>query len=383
MREVMALTRFQRYLVGLMLFSGTLFPVLLNITENLTGRGTYENHDGNAHRFSHPFFMIAVMFLGEFSCLFIYVLVKWARSRDAPIDRDGGKFNPLVFLPAAIIDLVQMSLLNLGLGLVLFAQITPFQIMKGVALVFTALLSVAFLAQSFGKEKWLGMMMIVLGLLIIGLPNLLKNIEDDDKIQHYSLIAGELFIAMSQMLSAVQLVYEEYWIHKCNILPLAVVGWEGLFGSVAAIGMVIGFHRIKAKNFSHLSSQRLEDVLDALKQISSSWKISLSVVSTVICFTLFRFAGVSLTRQWNATTRIVFECFCTVFVWLVLTPQRHWVSEMNYTPVGVILLVLGFSAFYNFVFFRWLCQCPTIKCKKRENKELLLSEEQDGNVGDV
>lgn len=63
--------------------------------------------------------------------------------------------------------------------------------LSGVALVFTALLSVAFLAQSFGKEKWLGMMMIVLGLLIIGLPNLLKNIEDDDKIQHYSLIAGK------------------------------------------------------------------------------------------------------------------------------------------------------------------------------------------------
>lgn len=123
------------------------------------------------------------------------------------------------------------------------------------------------------------------------------------------------------------------------------------------------------------------------RSLGNGWQMNVTLFillffsGTVICFTLFRFAGVSLTRQWNATTRIVFECFCTVFVWLVLTPQRHWVSEMNYTPVGVILLVLGFSAFYNFVFFRWLCQCPTIKCKKRENKELLLSEEQDGNVG--
>ena len=70
--------------------------------------------------------------------------------------------------------------------------------------------------------------MIVFGLLILGLPNLPENIEDDDKIQQYSLIAEEHFIAMSQMLSAVQLVYEEYWIHRCKILLLAVVGREGL-----------------------------------------------------------------------------------------------------------------------------------------------------------
>eukprot|EP00106_Octopus_bimaculoides_P004329 XP_014771771.1 PREDICTED: solute carrier family 35 member F6-like [Octopus bimaculoides] len=322
--------------------------------------------------------MVTCMFIGEFCCLFVYYLVRWARYSDAPIDRDGGKFNPLIFFPAALLDLIQMVLFFLGISLVLFIQITPFQLMKGVMLIFVSLLSVAFFGLSLSKQKWLGIFFIVIGLVIVGLPNLYNRIEDGDKIQKYSVIAGELFIAMSQMLAAILVVYEQYWIQRCNILPLAVIGWEGLFGTMMAIGMLVGFYNFRANNFSNLPSHRLEDALDAMKQIGSSWRISLSVLGTMISFAAFRFAGVTLTKHWNATTRIIFECLCVVFIWIAMVPA-HWRHDLWYTPFGLILILLGFSSFYGLIFQRAFCRCNITWCNRRGNDELLIPVDQDGN----
>ena len=53
-------------------------------------------------------------------------------------------------------------------------------------------------------------------------------------------VLGVLLIAFAQLFTATQFVLEEFIMAKHTILPVKMVGWEGLFGfSVTIIGMPI------------------------------------------------------------------------------------------------------------------------------------------------
>jgi len=41
------------------------------------------------------------------------------------------------------------------------------------------------------------------------------------------LFTGDLLIIMAQIIVSVQMVYEERFVSKFNVPPLAAVGWEG------------------------------------------------------------------------------------------------------------------------------------------------------------
>jgi hypothetical protein len=56
--------------MGLMLLFGTLNTVIMKMQDEVVV-GT--DKDGNPMKFTHPYFQCAVMFVGEFFCLFLYV----------------------------------------------------------------------------------------------------------------------------------------------------------------------------------------------------------------------------------------------------------------------------------------------------------------------
>lgn len=74
-------------------------------------------------------------------------------------------FSRWIFLPPALMDMVATSTMYVGLNL---TYASSFQMLRGAVIVFTGLLSVAFLQRTLPSIKWLGISFILVGLGIVG-----------------------------------------------------------------------------------------------------------------------------------------------------------------------------------------------------------------------
>jgi len=115
------------------------------------------------------------MFLGELTCLLAYKFMYFHyKQRDYTEDQlppsiSGTRsFNPLIFLAPALCDMTATSLMYIGLNL---TYASSFQMLRGALIIFTGLLSVAFLNRRLKGYEWLGILFVMIGLLIVGQLN--------------------------------------------------------------------------------------------------------------------------------------------------------------------------------------------------------------------
>lgn len=147
---------------------------------------------------------------------------------------------------------------------------SSFQMLRGAVIIFTGLLSVAFLGRRLAKSQWIGIFITILGLVIVGLADFFSDKKDDSQklsdvitgkvdfhddvasglaawdcrvqpsvqpndeanvivILIFSLLcsAGDLLIIMAQIIASVQMVLEEKFVYKHDVHPLRAVGTEG------------------------------------------------------------------------------------------------------------------------------------------------------------
>ena len=122
-------------------------------------------------------------------------------------------------------------------------------------MIFTALLSVAFLGSKISKHMWFGkqkacylnvfviiflldtyecdtyfdtgMGLVFVGLVLVGVSDIVFNSGADSSLDVNSIITGDLLIVMAQVIVAIQMVYEQKVLAKYNVPPLQAVGLEG------------------------------------------------------------------------------------------------------------------------------------------------------------
>lgn len=221
------------------------------------------------------------MFLGELSCLVVfYILICRDRRSPEPKMNPGQSFNPLLFFPPAMCDMTATSIMYVGKYLrkergrdrprtvysfccfghvvVLLSPVvalnmtsaSSFQMLRGAVIIFTGLLSVAFLGRRLAPSQWIGIFITILGLVIVGLADLFSGHNDSHKISDVItglfsrpvlsggtapnpsswcplLPAGDLLIIMAQIIVSVQMVLEEKFVYKHDVHPLRAVGTEG------------------------------------------------------------------------------------------------------------------------------------------------------------
>ena len=124
-----------------------------------------EGKNGQNHIFQHPFLQTWLLAVGEFVCLFIslaYDLWREGRSNDVKDTKseakDGAKFNPLIFLPAAILHQGSRCLVFMAL---IFTTASSYQILSGSLVIFTCIFSKIFLKKVLAWHKWIGVTVIL------------------------------------------------------------------------------------------------------------------------------------------------------------------------------------------------------------------------------
>jgi drug/metabolite transporter (DMT)-like permease len=235
---------------------------------------------------------------------------------------------------------------------------SSYQMLRGSVIIFTGLLSVAFIGRTIRRYMWVGMACITTGLILVGVGDFAfqdTGSSDYSENKLNGIVAGDLLIIMAQIVAAAQFVYEEKYIKKHSIPALLAVGLEGLFGMVILSLLLIPMYYIPAsKPFSTDPENRLENIFDAFEQMKNNWHIVLATVGGILSIALFNFSGISITKEMSATTRMVIDSCRTIIIWVV-SLSLVW-QVFNYKSfllqlLGFFFLFLG-MIIYNDIFFR-------------------------------
>ncbi|KAI3363691.1 hypothetical protein L3Q82_001315 [Scortum barcoo] len=334
----MSWTKYQLFLAGLMLTTGSINTLSAKWADMFSAGGC---HDVPKHQFSHPFVQAVGMFLGELSCLAVfYILLCHDRRSPEPKMNPGQSFNPLLFFPPAMCDMCATSIMYVALNM---TSASSFQMLRGAVIIFTGLLSVAFLGRRLLPSQWLGILVTILGLVIVGLADFFSGHKDTHKLS--DVITGDLLIIMAQIIVAVQMVLEEKFVYKHDVHPLRAVGIEGFFGFVILSLLLIPMYFIHVGSFSNNPRQVLEDALDAFCQIGHQPLILLALLGNTVSIAFFNFAGISVTKEISATTRMVLDSLRTLVIWVV-SLALGWEQFHGLQILGFLVLLVG-TALYN------------------------------------
>ncbi|XP_043963199.1 solute carrier family 35 member F6 [Gambusia affinis] len=353
----MAWTKYQLFLAGLMLTTGSINTLSAKWADMFSAKGCHGNPE---HAFSHPFVQAVGMFLGEFSCLAVfYILLFHDRRSPEPRMNIGRSFNPLLFFPPAMCDMTATSIMYVALNM---TSASSFQMLRGAVIIFTGLLSVAFLGRRLAPSQWLGISITILGLVVVGLADFVSGHRDDSH-KLSDVITGDLLIIMAQIIVSVQMVLEEKFVYKHDVHPLRAVGTEGLFGFVVLSLLLIPMYFIHVGDFSDNPRQVLEDALDAFCQIGYKPLILLALLGNTVSIAFFNFAGISVTKEISATTRMVLDSLRTLVIWVV-SLALGWEQFQGLQVLGFLVLLTG-TALYNGLHRPLLARIPW--CAARMN----------------
>ncbi|ENN71855.1 hypothetical protein YQE_11472, partial [Dendroctonus ponderosae] len=348
-KKHMAWTRFQVFLALLMVFTGSINTISTKWADTIKSVG----RDGELKNFDHPFFQASTMFLGELMCLVLFktLYIIYSRRADGTEDvseltKGNRNFNPLILYIPAICDMTATSIMYIGLNLT-FAS--SFQMFRGSVIVFVGLLSVAFLNRNLERREWSGIGFVIIGLAVVGVADFVSQ-NGEQQHNKNDVITGDMLIVIAQIIQAVQMVVEEKFVRGENIPSLQAVGWEGLFGFVTLALLQIPFYFIHAvPPLTQRSGDRLEDAIDALVQMGNSIPLFFAILGTIISIAFFNFAGISVTKEMSATTRMVLDSVRTIVIWvfsLAFFGQAfHWLQLF-----GFVLLITG-MCLYNGITF--------------------------------
>ncbi|XP_018562079.1 solute carrier family 35 member F6 [Anoplophora glabripennis] len=346
----MAWTNYQMLLAVVMVITGSINTLSTKWADEIKSKG----RDGELKNFNHPFFQASSMFLGELCCLITFkILYKvYSLRSDGTEDvneltKGNRSFNPFILFIPAMCDMTATSIMYIGLNL---TYASSFQMFRGSVIIFVGLLSTGFLDRVLKNREWTGIFFVIAGLAVVGVADFISKDTNADNHGRNDIITGDMLIVIAQIITSIQMVVEEKFVAGQDIPPLQAVGWEGLFGFLVLGFLQIPFYFIRAgPPVTQGVGDRLEDAIDAFVQIGHSWRLGLAVSGTIISIAFFNFAGISVTKELSATTRMVLDSVRTIVIWIFslafLGQKFHWLQL-----IGFVLLLIG-MCLYNGITF--------------------------------
>jgi len=340
-------TRMIIIMVG-MVITGSINTISAKYSDMLSAKGI----DGHTHKWTHPFVQAVFMFLGECMCLaaakiMFFTASKKRRDDEAALlgaiesetaPQEESKFNPFIFLPAAMCDMTATSTMYVGLTM---TYASSFQMLRGAVVIFTGIASIVFLGRKLFVHHWVGMVVVLGGLACVGLSS-----AGDATADASNPTLGNILIICAQAVVALQMVYEEKFIAKYKVPALYAVGWEGIFGFCVLSILLIPMYYLPHIGTDYMAGDRFENAPDAFVQMGNNLYILLAIGVNLMSIAFFNFCGISVTIGMSATTRMVLDSVRTILIWgygLLVFGQKFQYLQL----VGFAILLLGSAVYYD------------------------------------
>lgn len=116
--------------------------------------------------------------------------------------------------------------------------------------------------------------------------------------------------------------------------------------------------------FSDNTTNSLENAIDAFYQIANNWQILVSILGTIVSIAFFNYAGISVTKEISATTRMVLDSVRTMIIW-IFSMAIGWQTFQGLQLGGFVFLLFG-MCLYNDVFVCQMYRRIRDMCTRRQ-----------------
>jgi len=137
---------------------------------------------------------------------------------------------------------------------------------------------------------------------------------------------------------------------------------------------------IHVGEFSGNTREVLEDALDAFCQIGHNPLILLALLGNTVSIAFFNFAGISVTKEISATTRMVLDSLRTLVIWAV-SLALGWEQFQGLQVLGFMVLLVG-TALYNGLHRPLLARIPWCAARVNTEEAAESPEERERLLGD-
>lgn len=224
--------------------------------------------------------------------------------------------------------MIATSTMYIGLNL---TYASSFQMLRGSVIVFVAVFSMAFLGKRLKMREWTGILFIIFGLTMVGVSDMLGSSSSD--VNRTDVLIGDSLIILAQIITASQMVYEERFVAGLDIPALQAVGWEGFFGFLVLSILLVPMYFIQVPpKFTNNPRGVMEDAIDAFYMIKNNHLLMVPISGTIVSIAFFNFAGISVTKEISATTRMVLDSVRTMVIWgasLLLGWQEFHILQVS------------------------------------------------------
>lgn len=333
-----------------------LFMLLLLITGsiNTIANKYIQNSDALGKSFQgHQKFITFCMFLGELLCLLFYFIKSRISKKN---ESDSSKPSPKLwyFALPALFDIFGSSIGTMSLS---FLDSSVYQMFRGAIIIFTCIASIIVLKSKYFRHHFLGIGIVVVGLLLIGLKAIL--VKDSKNSSNAGL--GIFLVLLGEVFSSLLYISEESILKKYEISPLKAVGLEGMWGSSIYIILLFIFYFISCKGWDDTIKEnmcveddnhniRFENAPFAFEQLGESTRLKFFIPLYIFSIAFFNFSGQVIAQNVSSTARAIVDTLRTIIIWgFFMMPFVEDKSRETFhflQLIGFLILILG-SLIYN------------------------------------
>ena len=308
----------QKFVYGIM--AGVLITGAIN---NIALKQQDTFHVTATEDWNHPFLQVVIMFIAEFLCFIaFYVLMRFNAGfkvnyseQLAIAEKNGLRTDVPFIIPyiPATCDIIGSSLQFLGLTLI---NQSIYVMLRGGIPVVTAFLSVVFLGRKLYSHHYLGLALAVSGITIVGVSQFLDQTEENSS----NMILGLILVLASLITTGIQFIVEEKILNTFYILPLKMVGMEGVWG-LALSGAALLCASYVPCNYATNSAgcqpnNYVENVGSGVSVIFENGSMFAYVFLGICSLSFFNFCGVSVTKYVSSLARSILNISVTVIIWV-------------------------------------------------------------------
>lgn len=307
-------------------------------------------------KFRHPYFQVSSLFLGEFSCMFMSIILSFINKKRSRLSEyrvlntqakhisSTYKDRCRVFLFGipAFLFLIAACLMFVGLAL---SAASVYQMARASLSIFVAIYSVLFLRQRIYRHQVTGIIMLFLGLVVVGASHIMYQANSSD-----DPIWGGVILIISQVIAAAVLVVEEYLLRNINVEPLHATGVEGMCGFVYTLLLLPVLYFIPCTSDTVCSNGRVEDSILAFEQLGNNLSLLLLWICFLLTIAILYWTGIYTTKYASALARSTYETSRSILVWM-FSILIGWESFEVLQLVGFMIMTFGLLVFNEIIVF--------------------------------